>query len=162
MAATDGNKDHPMVPVPEAIRLVMQETARIVVARRHNADDVAEEIRVVDWAGLLNRTVNEDVVMPDPGYPDYNASIMDGYAIQSKAFSKTKNPDNAGDTWSHQIVSKVYAGDEKAPTADLSSPVSHLRPAIYITTGAKVPENFDCVVPIEECQVDGNRLKIAA
>jgi len=48
------------------------------------------------------------------------------------------------------IVGKVYAGDEKI---DENLDTNDVRSAIYVTTGAVVPNGFDAVIPIEDTAI---------
>ena len=170
-----GQGNHPMIPVPDAIRIVMKETARILLEKNKNNSEQRQHsnqhvinIQSSSWSELLNCCVDEDVLMKEPGYPPYNASIMDGYAIRTNEFSikdaaaadkkvteTTTTTTTTTYSWTHQVIDKVYAGDDttdKKTTSD-SSDDSSLPSALYITTGAVVPKTYNCVVPIEECQV---------
>ena len=69
---------HPMVPVPEAIRTVIRETGRVLLEHPHSSLTVSSEAA---WNDILDRVLDKDVTMNEPGYPPYNASIMDGFAI---------------------------------------------------------------------------------
>jgi molybdenum cofactor synthesis domain-containing protein len=91
--------------------------------------------------------------MAEPGYPDYNASIMDGYAIRSSDMFTSSETE-----WTHTVLDKVFAGDDDYPyqTFAEGTPVAY-----YITTGAVVPDDCDCVVPVEECTVSESGRQIA-
>jgi molybdopterin biosynthesis enzyme len=69
---------HPMINVKDAIQIVLQETAKIVLATSQRPT------MVVDTAcnphSIIGSVLAHDIVMPEPGYPPYRASIMDGYA----------------------------------------------------------------------------------
>ena len=81
---------------------------------------------------------------------------MDGCAIRTKEANMSPIE---GDAWTHEVIDKVYAGDDAPPkTSDVTT--SKLPAAHYITTGAVVPESFDCVVPLEECQVSLDKKQI--
>lgn len=97
--------------------------------------------------------------MKEPGYPPYNASIMDGYAIRTKDVYWGSEKSSSS-SWTHHVFDRIYAGDEQAPKLEDSSCSGSLPPAYYITTGAVVPDGFDCVVPIEEIVVSENNDKI--
>lgn len=158
-----------MVTVPDAIRTVLRQTALKLISdgvdsetislrqlqRAHASDDWP-------WKQLLGRRVAEDVIMSEPGYPAYNASIMDGYAIHSKDVldDRASMPAhaNAAVTWTHVVVDKIYAGRDAGLFAEKTS---ELPSAYYITTGAVLPDTCDCVVPIEECQVSQDHTRIA-
>ena len=148
-------EQHPMVPVPEAIRMVLSETAKMLLQCITTTD---EEIDVVvdavnnPWQTLLGRTISRPVTMPAPGYPPYAASIMDGYAIQTEEYIHTSSSlsrSSGGRTMTHSIGNKVFAGD---PVLNrVSEPIQNGLPtAVYVTTGAVIPQGFDCVVPVED------------
>jgi len=152
---------HPMVPVPDAIRTVMRETAEILINNRKLNPTLRISLSSTPWSSLLGCVLDEDVVMKEPGYPPYNASIMDGYAISTSDFSSedakiasTAKPD----TWTHRVLDRIYAGDSGAKTS--IGDRDNLPPACYITTGAVVPDSYDCVVPVEECEVSVSTSKI--
>ena len=162
----------PMVPVPDALRIVLEETNRIV---QSNNDGVgvggsSEKIRPKETVSLLSnsssyssfgsknlvgRVLASDVVMTEPGYPPYNASIMDGYAIRCSEFQKSEASEGEDEKvqWTHRVIDKVFAGDEKDQQGRIEAKdddTSKCLPgAYYITTGAVVPDVCDCVVPIE-------------
>jgi molybdenum cofactor synthesis domain-containing protein len=142
---------HPMVPVPEAIRTVIRETGRVLLEHPHSSLTVSSEAA---WNVILDRVLDKDVTMSEPGYPPYNASIMDGFAIRTN----DEFPRDDGEDWTHQVVDKVYAGDQAPPKQLRES--GNLPLAYYITTGAVVPDSCNCVVPIEECQVSPDKKQI--
>ncbi|KAG7349847.1 molybdenum cofactor synthesis domain containing protein [Nitzschia inconspicua] len=173
---------HPMVPVPEAIRMVMEETVRLLWNDQKPNPTTTLSSSSFSWSMLLNSVLAEDVMMKEPGYPDYNASIMDGYAIRVVGRSDGNNNDQDTEftadqaetaakqsSWTHRIVNKVYAGDGESTKRleqgrqDDEQQSSSLPTAVYITTGAMVPDTYNCVVPIEECHVseDSKHLRIA-
>lgn len=152
-----------MIPVPEAIRIVMQETARVLSTSGGKPNPVATlPVASTPWSTLLQCVIAKDVLMKEPGYPPYNASIMDGYAIRTTEFSTADATEaSATNSWTHCVVDKMYAGDDanakKGPREASSSP---LPPAFYITTGAVVPDTYNCVVPVEQCEVSHDRKQI--
>lgn len=133
---------HPMVAVPEAIRVVLNETARILWTHPRPTEHV--QIDPKQLSSILNRTLASDVIQREPGYPPYRASVMDGFAVSSSS-SKVK----------YQVVGKILTGDQHDPTGTTRNTTDY-PPAHYVTTGAIVPANYDCVVPIEECQVSSD------
>jgi molybdopterin molybdotransferase len=111
---------HPMVPVPDAVRIVLHETARILWETHSGlTDQVVAVRRPADCHCLIGRTLRQDVVQRDPGYPPYRASVMDGYAIQGRSTGDDASHSPAADglgaandeTWTHRVVDKVFAGD---------------------------------------------------
>ena len=152
---------HPMVPVPLAIRTVMRETAEILLNNQKPNPTLNISLSSTPWPSLLGYVLDEDVVMKEPGYPPYNASIMDGYAINISDFSSEDTnliSTTKLEAWSHRVVDRVYAGDSgvKTTRGDMDS----LPSACYITTGAVVPDCYNCVVPVEECEVSESALMI--
>jgi molybdenum cofactor synthesis domain-containing protein len=121
---------------------------------------------------IAGQRLAEDVYMPEypgVGYPSYRASIMDGYCIQTSDYIQHYGNNN-NNNQQHQflVVDKVHAGDDndhgkneqETPTKNNNIPQKeeeeeedHLPTACYITTGAVVPDAYDCVIPMEEVQV---------
>jgi molybdenum cofactor synthesis domain-containing protein len=142
---TGGN--YPMVPVQDAIRTVLYQTAKVLVENPPKQTTVS--LKTNQRNQLLHQTLATDVIMPEPGYPPYRASIMDGYAVQTTTSKK-----NRGKEWTHCVQAKVFAGDAVKKLDGESS--QDLQVAYYVTTGAVVPDEFDCVVPIEKCIVSAD------
>lgn len=162
MAAKQPSMAHPMVPVPEAIRIVLRETSRVLLTPNAKPNPRTRISSTSHDREIVGQVLDEDVLMKDPGYPPYNASIMDGYAIRTSEYVFQHGSQL---TWTHRVVDKVYAGNQHAPApADSSATPScssdTLPPAYYITTGAVVPDSYDCVVPIEDCVVSDDNVKI--
>jgi molybdenum cofactor synthesis domain-containing protein len=170
----DHHSDHPMIPVPNALRIVLEETAKIVW-KNEKPNTVTLPARS-PWSTLLHSVLAANVVMEEPGYPNYDASIMDGYAIWVAPNEVADDgnirelPDETS-AWTHRIVDKVYAGSHEecskiatAQDVDGKDATLLLPVAVYITTGAMVPQHCNCVVPIEDCQVsnDDKYLRITA
>ncbi len=142
---------HPMVPVPSAIRTVLRETAEILLNNQKPNPTLRLSLPSTPWSSVLGCVLDEDVVMQAPGYPPYNASIMDGYAIDISNFSNEDASQVKPDTWTHRVVERAYAGDSGAKATEGQE--TSLPSACYITTGAVVPDCYNCVVPVEECEV---------
>jgi len=160
----EGKADvHPMVAVPEAIRTVLYETARRLVDEnpRKSITTIVSSMTTAD-SSLLNQVLAHDVLMKEPGYPPYRASIMDGYCIRSEETFTLGGSDGDTTTPTHHVVDKILAGDGRytqpptEPKLNRDNNVATtnaercLPSAYYVTTGAMVPELFDCVVPIED------------
>ena len=140
-----------MVPVQDAIRTVLYQTAKVLVENPPKQTTAVSSFKTVNqWNELLHQTLATDVIMPEPGYPPYRASIMDGYAVQSTASKK-----NMDKEWTHCVQAKVYAGDA-VKKLDGGESFQDLPVAYYVTTGALVPDEFDCVVPVEQCTVSAD------
>jgi molybdenum cofactor synthesis domain-containing protein len=162
------HETYPMIPVQDAIRTVMRETARILLNDKKANPTELISLSSTPLSTLLNCTLDEEVLMAEPGYPPYNASIMDGYAIRTGEHFTTQDAmlADTNNSWTHRVVDNVYAGDcdKKPPTAlhqgEKKNDTIPSAYAYYITTGAVVPESCNCVVPIEECLVSSCTTKI--
>jgi len=149
----------PMIPVPLALQIVLTETARSIYHQE------ASHVSVSSHEMLLGRASAEDLRAPEPGYLDYNASIMDGYAIRTgdlddarTQYGRLSRDEKKTFVLSFDLVGRVYAGDDGAGEI-----ASSKRPAIYITTGAVVPDGYDAVVPIEETEAkDSSTVQIVS
>ena len=83
-------QEHPMVAVPDAIRIVLVETCRQVQLLQQQQypseeiflfnDDNVDGYNNSAWHKLQGRILLDDFCIQAPGYPPYAASIMDGYA----------------------------------------------------------------------------------
>ncbi len=154
-----------MTPVPDAIRIVLEQTALVLLEQKRTP---ATKSSFAPWNELLHQTLAEDVIMSEPGYPTYNASIMDGYAIRVNDFFHPQHEDlnsaDSGTTWTHHVLDKILPGMSRPLQQQTKKAITNesLPPAYYVTTGAIVPDTFDCIVPFEECVVskDGSLLHI--
>jgi molybdenum cofactor synthesis domain-containing protein len=147
---------HPMVSVPDALRVVLRETARLLL---HKGGSLVEAVSTTAGDGLLGRTLAEPVLMREPGYPPYPASIMDGFAVRS---SDAAAVSSSAERWTHRVVDKVYAGDEDPSDRPTTPDGSEIARAVYVTTGAVVPAGCDCVVAIERCELEEAAVSAAA
>jgi len=89
----------------------------------------------------LGRILAEDVIS-DIYLPPFNNSAMDGYAIKYQSDMRC---------WA--VVDEISAGNYKDVSIDTNCSVS-------IMTGAKLPEGYDTVIPIEDCIFDGNTISV--
>ncbi|MBE7412719.1 MAG: molybdopterin molybdotransferase MoeA [Leptospiraceae bacterium] len=85
---------------------------------------------------ISGRVIAEDC-FSDRNYPPFNRSAMDGFAVSSKHYSKGKK---------FKIVGTVQAGD-------LGDRVFSELGSVKIMTGARVPDNFDAVIKVEDSVV---------
>lgn len=97
-------------------------------------------VEEVDLFESLNRILAEDVIA-DVDLPPFDNSAVDGYAIK---FSERKK-------WN--IIGEVSAGNYSSFTLTEND-------AVLITTGSKLPLNADTVIPIEDVEVNGNKLSL--
>lgn len=88
-------------------------------------------IEDVDLMSSCGRVVASDVSANDP-FPAFRASTMDGYAV-------------LGD-----LEPGVYTVQDRIHAGDSSVKILMPQEAVYITTGAKVPEGANAVVKIED------------
>lgn len=141
----------PMVPVPDALKTVLEETAKLLWFQKQNGGGDGSCLCAQNQ--LVGRISAENIEAPEPGYPNHNSSIMDGYAVRTSELASARDDYNSmiqrdqGEfVLDFVVIGKIYAGDEQVT----SSAATNYRTAVYITTGAVVPEGFDAVIPIEE------------
>jgi molybdopterin molybdotransferase len=101
----------------------------------------------VELRGALGRVLAGDVIAP-LDVPAHDNAGMDGYALRGDDLAET------GDTVL-QVVGRGLAGH--AYTGDVPPGA-----AVRIMTGAVLPAGCDTVAPIERCELDGERVHIAA
>ena len=111
---------YPMIPVEDAVIKVLQNAQPLPI----------EEVHLNHAYG---RIVALDVTAKDP-FPAFRASIMDGYAVQANR-----------EPGIYPVQQRIHAGD----SAKKCEALQHGN-AVYITTGAMVPEGADAVVKIED------------
>jgi molybdopterin molybdotransferase len=124
-----------MISIEEAKRLIWNETP---VLKK-------EKIEIID---SLGRVIAEDIIS-DFDIPPFDRSAMDGFAIISDdTFSASKeNPVLL------EVIGEIKAGDFKNFKIEKGK-------AISIMTGAKIPQNSDAVIKIEDVEEifkDGKR-----
>jgi molybdopterin molybdotransferase len=96
-----------------------------------------EEVQLINSTG---RILAEDIISCI-NLPPFRNSAMDGYAV---VFSDAEE-------W--EVTGTVAAGNYKNYSSGLNS-------AIEIMTGAKIPEGFDTVIPVEDIKKSGSRVKL--
>ena len=105
---------------------------------------LVDEIMLKDY---LNHILAEDIYAKDD-LPPFRASVMDGYAIK---FEDIKYDEKSKEKVYKNIVSSLAGQNpmefEKVEGGNVCA---------YVTTGAPVPEQFDCVVPIEKTELVEN------
>ena len=60
---------------------------------------------------LIGRIVSKDIVVPEPGYPSFRSSIMDGYAILLPSFEE-EGDNNENETHIFEVIGTSHAGEE--------------------------------------------------
>ncbi|MEY4592012.1 MAG: molybdopterin molybdenumtransferase MoeA [Pseudomonadota bacterium] len=109
------------------------------------AEAMLQAVESVDLYALAGRVVAEDVVA-GISVPSFNNSAMDGFALQASL--------TAG---ASETAPLTFAVGDCLAAGDVSASVSvsviaagnSLGQAVEIMTGAKVPDGYDAVVPIE-------------
>ena len=142
-----------MIPVPTALHIVLKETARSLV-RTTNGDAASDTIPIAEASG---RIVAHDIITPPPGYPPYRASIVDGYAIVAAKTSTTATTITKDTTTIYTVLGAVHAGAADEQQQASSSRCNNNNNidddddncCYYVTTGARVPDGCDRVVPVE-------------
>jgi len=112
-----------MMQMSEAVELVLQMSTKLPATK-------------LPFNKALGHVLDEDVVSSE-SIPPFNASIMDGYAVVS-----SNTPGNLS------VSSASVCGDSPAQNGCDAS-----KQAVRITTGAPVPEGFDCVIPVEDTEL---------
>lgn len=97
----------------------------------------------------LNRVTSETIFAREP-LPRFTNSAMDGFALRWEGVLQTAGA---------QSVCFTIVGESRAGTPF----PSELRPGetVRISTGAVVPDGADTIVPLEDADVEGDRLKIS-
>ncbi len=115
--------------------LSVAEALRLVFARTPQGGD-----ETVALTEALSRVLAVDLITPHDS-PPFDKSLMDGFAIATSAAAV------AGDLVQLTVVETVTAG--MVPSQSVRA-----KTAVRIMTGAVLPKNCDCVVPIEQTQFD--------
>ena len=173
-SSSSSMEESPMIPVPQALRTVLQQTATCILQnqQRKSSSTNSEYIPLSSPSLAIGRISSTTIYAPKNGYPPYHASVMDGYAIHvSDKFDSTNNHDNST-IKRFQIVDRVHAGrhnpnskeeeenddnDASASAPSLKEAMkmlqnSNLPKAIYVTTGAIIPSypTYNAVIPVEQ------------
>ncbi len=113
--------------------VAVEEALRVLLAQASMPGDVER----VDIGDALNRVLAEDITA-QIDVPSFDASVMDGYAINSRDIGRKKY---------FPVVQRIAAG--QAPSIPLESGC-----AARIFTGAPLPDGADTVVAQEACSVE--------
>jgi molybdenum cofactor synthesis domain-containing protein len=149
---------HPMIEVSCATHQVISETSRVILTQHRETMLIQTTI---DNSDLNGHTLANDIIMREPGYPPYAASIMDGYAINLRSLEGLCDSEETK-RWTHRVRGKVFAGN--IPMSSEKVDDDSLSPCYYVTTGAVIPQGCDCVIPFEEVKIseDGSRIAISS
>ncbi|HCR30899.1 MAG TPA: molybdopterin molybdenumtransferase MoeA [Opitutae bacterium] len=135
---------HPGLAKPVGIlnhlRVITVEEAQTLI--QENVTPMARE--TVSIESCLNRVLAEPL-LADRDLPPFNRSTFDGFAIAST--------DASSGTGAFSIVGVGFAGE---PKLELRNPGD----CIEIMTGAPVPDGADCVIKVEDTNVDGNVVRL--
>jgi gephyrin len=115
---------YPMVPMVDAMRILLTECGRAAAAH---------PIVRVPLAQAVDMVLAENIIATEP-FPPFRASVMDGYAVHSS--------DGAG---VFPVVADLTAGSPDTFKLAKGS-------VAYITTGAPVPEGADAVLLVERTE----------
>ena len=155
---------HPMIPVPEALKLALTAVASHLIddARErdtiHN-DDKDESVSIHD---ALNRCSAQTIHAPR-SIPQVPTSILDGFCLKFRDLSKVKEKEFlkfkvtgynlAGRKGVILDIpgSKSISTDENIYNDDSCNEFE----TRYVATGAAVPNGFDTVVGIEKVDIEG-------
>lgn len=138
----DRSSPFPMVSVAYAVNFVRKITTEML-------DDLPPI--AMQLPEVLGYYLAEDIYSVEP-VPSFRASIMDGYALYVPLRDKVMSGTNSSQEQLPKIVSvkdTIAAGDRPAFTLEPNT-------AIRINTGAPVPENANCVIPIENTRLVAN------
>lgn len=119
--------------------LKYNEALEVITEKLKKLKKTTESILITDSIG---RILAEDIYS-DVNLPPFDNSAMDGFAIQ---FSENIRQ------W--EIIGEISAGNYQEYKIDSTK-------AIGIMTGAKVPMGADTIIPIEDCFIEENFLKVA-
>ena len=108
-------------------------------------DPICEEVPLSQSAG---RVLFSDLHALEPS-PRYTNSAMDGFAVRWADIEAAAR----GESCQLDLLGESQAG---IPFDGLVGPGQ----AVRISTGAKLPEGADAVVPIEECSVEAGQLRV--
>lgn len=105
-------------------------------------------VEAIDLKESAGRVLAENIISPINS-PLFDNSAMDGYAVRWTDIDGVLEEKEV----TVSIIGESAAGIEYNGKSSEGS-------AIRISTGAKVPDGFDTVVPIEQVEADGDKLKI--
>jgi molybdopterin molybdotransferase len=88
-------------------------------------------------------------VVADGDLPAFSSSAMDGFAVRSSDVAEASR-DHPVDL---RIVGRALIG--RRPDATVGG-----GEAVRIATGAPIPAGADCIVPIEDCLLEGDRVEV--
>ncbi|MBT8490024.1 MAG: molybdopterin molybdotransferase MoeA [Deltaproteobacteria bacterium] len=126
-----------MITVSEALHTILRAVSSVGIER-------------VNILSALGRVLAEDIYARRTIPPTDN-SAMDGYALIAE--------DTMGATAEHPLLFDII---EDVPAGNMPQKIVGFAEATRIMTGAPTPEGVDAVVPVEDTELDGDRVKIFA
>ena len=134
---------YPMLPVDEALEIVLQEAKSLTIGTR-----------TVALHEALGRTLAEDLLSA-LDLPQFPASMKDGYCLKVDELEKTEGK-------TYNVVDTVLAGRDVSDLPE-TIPVGHV---YKIMTGAPIPKSCNTVVMVEnttllDSDAEGNEISIS-
>ena len=126
-------KAYEKVSLSDALAAIFQSSA-----------DLTDSCETVLLTESLGRVVGKDVAS-SRNIPEMPTSIVDGYAVLVDSSSSSR---------SYHIVGRVLAGGD-IYTGELGRDE-----AVYVATGGILPAHALCVIPMEDCEVIGEELRL--
>lgn len=121
--------------------MVSVELAKELIVQNTTALD-SKNISIGEAIGYI---VSEDIFSP-VNLPGFNQAAMDGYGVQYDDLSERIS--------NFKIVAEIAAGDNY-------NKLINRKEAVRIFTGAKIPENVDCIFVQEESQVSDDGCSVS-
>ncbi|CAH8863797.1 unnamed protein product [Trichobilharzia szidati] len=125
---------HPMISVDEALKKIFTISNNNVI-----------EIEAVFHKNALNRVLGRSLKAREH-IPPFDASIMDGYAIQFK---------DGGVGGQLKVIGALCAGDSNLKSENGLVVTSGT--CVRVSTGGPIPPGADCVVPVEHTKLISKR-----
>ncbi len=122
-----------LMPIEEAKRIIEKTIQPI------------EQTESCDLNDALDRVLADDIFSP-VNVPNYDNSAMDGYALRHQDLNRSST---------FELVGKSFAGHAYMGTVESGQ-------CVRIMTGAKIPDNTDCVVMQENTIVDGGKVTVTS
>lgn len=122
MTSVPRQSSYPMIPIADALHIIAQQLQPLPPQRTP----------LSSAHGLI---LAQDVHAPHP-IPAFRASIKDGYALR---YSSNANASHI------PVIGEMVAGASSLPCIQEGE-------AMYVTTGAPIPEGADCVVMVEHTE----------
>ena len=126
-----------MITVSEALHTILSTIALVGIEK-------------VNILSALGRVLAEDIYARR-NIPPTDNSAMDGYALIAE--------DTMGANIEHPLFFDII---EDVPAGNIPRKIVGFAEATRIMTGAPIPEGVDAVVPVEDTELDGDRVKIFA